>query len=57
MTKQLTLAEKWAKEEEMFAKGEWSLFGLRAPKTPEAKPTSAISPKTNELLGKLKKKR
>ncbi|MFZ1106779.1 MAG: hypothetical protein WAN43_00340 [Rhodomicrobium sp.] len=60
--KQLTMRERWAREEEMYRNGEISLFGLSKPKTnakptPEPQPENAISPKTDTPLSKLKVKR
>ena len=58
--KQLTLAEKWAKDSEMLESGECSLFGLAMEKKPREtpqQPASAISPETDKLLSGLKKKR
>ncbi|MFZ1106777.1 MAG: hypothetical protein WAN43_00330 [Rhodomicrobium sp.] len=55
----LTLRERWAHEEEMERIGKCSLFGpVKLPKVkPSPEPESAISPKTDEPLSKLKGKR
>jgi hypothetical protein len=51
------MKERWAREEEMYRNGEISLFGLtRKKKIPPEQP-SAISPKTDKLLSRLKGKR